>query len=50
MLQSSEKTEFLSYGKSVLLQSLAKASEDTVFNLKIGKKQSPGNKAASLAK
>ena len=36
MLQSSEKTEFLRNGKNVLLETLAKASEDPVFNLKIG--------------
>ena len=39
VLQSSEKTEFLSNGKNVLLEILAKASEDPVFNLKIGKKR-----------
>ena len=50
MLQSSEKTEFLSNGKNVLLETLGKASEDPVFNLKIGKKESPENKAANLAK
>ena len=50
MLQSSEKTEFLSNGKNVLPETLAKASEDPVFNLKIGKKGSPINKTASLAK
>ena len=50
MWQSSEKVEFLSNGKNVLLEILAKASEDPVFNLKIGKKESPGNKAACLAK
>ena len=50
MLQSSEKTEFLRNGKNVLLEILAKASEDPVFNFKIGKKESPGNKAASFAK
>ena len=36
MLQTSEKTEFLRNGKNVLLETLAKASEDPVFNLKIG--------------
>ena len=50
MLQSSEKTEFLSNGKNVLLETVGKASEDPVFNLKIGKKESPENKAANLAK
>ena len=50
MLQSSEKTEFLNNGNNVLLETLEKASEDPVFNLKIGKKESPGNKATSLAK
>ena len=50
MLQSSEKTEFLSNGKNVLPETLAKASEDPVFNLKNGKKGSPINKTASLAK
>ena len=50
MWQSSEKVEFLSNGKNVLLEILAKASEDPVINLKIGKKESPGNKAACLAK
>ena len=33
-----------------MLQTLAKAFEDPVFNLKIGKKESPRNKAASLVK
>ena len=50
MLQSSENTEFLGNGNNVLPETLAKASEDHVFNLKIGKKESPGNKEASLAK
>ena len=50
VLQSSEKTEFLSNGKNVLMETLVKASEDAVFNLSIGKKESTGNKAASLAK
>ena len=50
MLQSSQKTEFLSNGKNVLMETLTKDSEDLVFNLKTGKKESPGNKAAGLAK
>ena len=50
MLQSSEKTEFLNNGKNLLMEILTKASEDPVFNLTIGKKESRGNKAASLAK
>ena len=50
VLQSSEKTEFLSNGKNVLMETLVKASEDAVFNLPIDKKESPGNKAVSLAK
>ena len=49
MLQSSEETEYLGNGNNVLLKTLAKDSEDLVFNLKIGVKESPGNKAASLA-
>ena len=50
MWQSSEKVEFLSNGKHVLLEILANDSEDPVINFKIGKKESPANKAASLAK
>ena len=50
VLQSSEKTEFLSNGKNVLMETLTKASEDPVFNLTIGNKERPGDKAASLAK
>ena len=50
VLQSSEKTEFLSNWRNVLIETLVKASEDAVFNLSIGKKESPGNKAANLAK
>ena len=50
VLQSSEKTEFLSNGKNVLMETLTKASEDFVFNLPIGRKKGPGNKAASSAK
>ena len=49
-MQSSKKTEFLRNGKNVLMETLTKASEDPVFNLPIGKKESPGTKAASLAK
>ena len=49
-MQSSEKTEFLSNEKNVLMQTLTKASEEPVFNLTIGKKESQGNKVASLAK
>ena len=43
VLPSSEKIEFLSNGKNVLMDTLTKASEKPAFNL-------PGNKAASLAK
>ena len=41
VLQSSEKTEFLSNGKNVLMETLTKASEDPVFNLPIGREKSP---------
>ena len=34
----------------MLPETSAKASEDLVFNLKIGKKENPGNKEATLAK
>ena len=44
----SGKTEFLSNRKNVSMKNLTKASEDPVFNLAIDKKESPGNKAASL--
>ena len=50
MLQSSEKTGFLSNRKNVLMETLTKASKDPVFNLPIGRKKSLANKAASLPK
>ena len=50
MLQSSEKTEFLRNGKNVLLETLAKASEDPVFNLKIGKKKAQETKQLASLK
>ena len=49
VLPSSEKTEFLSNGKNVLMKTLTKASEDPVFNLPIDREKRPRNKAASLA-
>ena len=49
-MQSSKKTEFLRNGKNVLMKTLTKPPEDPVFNLPICKKESPGTKAASLAK
>ena len=50
VLQSSEKTEFLSNGQNLMIETSRKTSEDPVFNLTIGKKGSPRNKAAGLAK
>ena len=50
MLQFSEKTEFVSNGKNVLMKTLTKASEDPDFNLTIGKKEIPGNDSTSSAK
>lgn len=50
MLQSSEKTEYLSSGKNMFMGTLTEASEGSVFNLTIGKKESLGNTAAGLAK
>ena len=49
VLQSSEKTKFLSNGKYVLMETLTKASEYPVLNLTVGKKESPVNQAAGLA-
>ena len=50
MLQSSDKTEFLSNGNNLLVETLTKPSEDPVFHLTIGMKESPGNKTTTLAK